>query len=126
MYPDTSTGDATTSDAPQTISGVELMSNGGLWSGTFYQRFQSCMNSMYMPAPDSLFSGFMKAVEVIKALKTAMEAGDATIGELVAAGTLGGEFGELAAQAGAVLVSAYVGVCIGCLASAGIDYSGLF
>lgn len=113
---------------PTTISGMELMSGkAGLWSGTFYQRFQGCMNDMHMPAPDTLFGAFTQAVSTIKSIYSAISAaGDLTISELIAAGVLGGEFAELAAAVGGVAASAYVGVCVGCLASAGIDYTGLF
>ncbi len=132
MGGDTNTGSLGTDQSmdtnPTNISGMELMSGkAGLWSGTFYQRFQSCMGDMHMPAPDTLFGAFSQAVSTIKAIYAAISAGgDMTITELIAAGVLGGEFADLGAAVGGVAASAYVGVCVGCLTSAGIDYSGLF
>ncbi len=87
---------------------------------TFYQRFEQCMKTMGMPAPDSLFETAEKAIATIGAIQAAVsQFGTAvTIGELIGAGTLS----EVLVGAAGVTASAYVGVCVGCLATAGIDY----
>ncbi len=108
---------------PDQISGMELASSPGLWTGGFWNRFHGCMTDMGVPAPDSLFSTFTTAVATIRAIQQAVSTygTEVTIAELVGAGVLS----DALLVAGALSASAYVGVCVGCLASAGIDMSGL-
>jgi hypothetical protein len=86
---------------------------------TFDKAFSDCMGTFSMPVPSGLFDSALEAAETIASLEAAgVTYGlGMTIGEIIAVGGLSGAL-EIA---GAVTVSAYVGVCIGCAATAAID-----
>ncbi|MBI4790238.1 MAG: hypothetical protein HY782_24655 [Chloroflexi bacterium] len=109
---------------PDTISGSQLMASAGLWTGGFWHRWHSCMSDMGLPAPESLFGTFTTAVATIAAIYKGVETyGTAvTIAELIGAGVLA----DALIVAGALSASFYAGACVGCLATAGIDMSGIF
>ena len=109
---------------PETISGMQLSASPALWSGGFWHRWHSCMSDMGLPAPESLFGTFTTAVATIAAIYKGIETyGTAvTIAELIGAGVLA----DALIVAGALSASFYAGACVGCLATAGIDMSGIF
>jgi len=84
----------------------------------FYYYFKDCMDTMGLPAPNSLFSTATAAIATIAAIQKAVAAygTEVTIGELIGAGVLA----DFLVSAAALTASYYVGVCVGCAATAGV------
>jgi hypothetical protein len=87
----------------------------------FGKSFSDCMGDLGLPVPTSLFGTATAAIATIKAIQAAVAAygTDVTIAELIGAGFLS----DALAVAGALTASAYVGACIGCVITAGIDWA---
>jgi hypothetical protein len=116
-------------DSPETDSGLE---DSGFQSGAlsgeelamgngkdFATNFKACMSTMGMAAPAELFGTYEKALASAALIATAVEKfGTAvTIAELVGAGLLS----EVFLAIGACGAAAYLGVCGGCVITAGAD-----
>ena len=82
----------------------------------FATEWTACMTGAGMPVPGSIFAGVSSATAAASAITSAIDkfGSEVTIGELIGARLLSEEF----AAAGAILASAWVGVCLGCVASA--------
>lgn len=92
-------------------------------SKSFYTYFKENMQSLGLPAPESLFNNVATATATTAAIAAAVEnfGANVTIGELIGAGTLS----EGLLVVGACTAAFYVGACIGSLAVAtGRYFSG--
>jgi hypothetical protein len=96
---------------------------------TFYEYFKESMDSMGLPAPDTLFNSVAAATGTIATILGVVEkfGTAATVAELVLAapkGVLSVAFaGEALLVVGGVTASFYAGACIGALAYATGQYS---
>ncbi|NOZ70117.1 MAG: DUF4157 domain-containing protein [Deferribacteres bacterium] len=86
----------------------------------FFDYFKSCMDSLGLPTPSSLFSTITTATATISAINAAVTkfGTSVTIGELIGAGVLS----EKLIAVGGLTASFYLGACIGCLATATGEY----
>ncbi|MET8571959.1 hypothetical protein [Streptomyces sp. NPDC004783] len=88
----------------------------------FSDEFQTCMNASGLPTPAQGMDSADEVLEFLDRLHQAWEdAGGETelaLGTLVTAGAVTGIDEEIIGGAAAVLVSAYIGACIGCLIGA--------
>jgi hypothetical protein len=98
------------------LSGEELAMGNGK---DFATNFKACMSTMGMPAPTELFGTYEKALASAALIAAAAEkfGTGVTIAELVGAGLLS----EVFLAIGACGAAAYLGICGGCVITAGTD-----
>jgi hypothetical protein len=103
-----------TAYAAGTLGGEELAMGNGK---DFATNFKACMSIMGMPAPTELFGTYEKALASAALIAAAAEkfGTGVTIAELVGAGLLS----EVFLAIGACGAAAYLGVCGGCVITAG-------
>jgi hypothetical protein len=85
----------------------------------FYSKFSVCMSAQGLPVPTGVFDSVSSSISVVTTLYSAVQTFgiSVTIAELITAGALS----EYLIAAGAFTASYYLGACIGCLISAGVD-----
>jgi hypothetical protein len=103
-----------TSYAAGALGGEELAMGNGK---DFATNFKACMSTMGMPAPTELFGTYEKALASAALIAAAAEkfGTGVTIAELVGAGLLS----EVFLAIGACGAAAYLGICGGCVITAG-------